>query len=239
MKPADSLKILLVEDDELFRLGLRVRLQQESDLELVAEAEDGETAVDLANQHPLDLILMDVGLPGIGGVEACRQIKQQHPDLPILILTSRSEKPLIAKLIEAGAQGYCLKGIDAQALILAIRSVAGGASWWDKAAMTEIRAAFLEHPPVINSGKINHQQRQYEPALEMDENPLTKREQEILALVAGGKNNQEIAELLFITPGTVRVHVHAILQKLEVRDRTQAAIIAIQKHWVGSESLVK
>ncbi|MBW4625522.1 MAG: response regulator [Brasilonema octagenarum HA4186-MV1] len=226
MKPGAVVKILLVEDDELFRLGLRMRLQQETGIEIVAEAEDGEQAVELANRYLLDLVLLDVGLPGIGGIEACRQIKQQHPDLPILVLTSRSEKPLIARLIEAGAQGYCLKGIPPESLILALRSVAAGASWWDQTATTEIRAAFGANntaAPIQNK----------QPA----DNPLTKREQEILALVAAGKSNQEIAEILYIASGTVRVHVHAILHKLEVRDRTQAAILAIQKGLVAKELL--
>ncbi|MFN6481629.1 MULTISPECIES: response regulator transcription factor [unclassified Nostoc] len=218
-------KILLVEDDELFRLGLRMRLQQEPSLEIVAEAEDGEQAVELANHYPLDLVLLDIGLPGIGGIEACRQIKQKHPNLPILVLTSRSEKPLISRLIAAGAQGYCLKGIPAESLILAVRSVAAGASWWDQTATTEIRAAFEGNSMVV-------------PPVKTDENPLTKREQEILALVAAGKSNQEIAEILYIAPGTVRVHVHAILQKLEVRDRTQAAVLAIQKGLVAPELLI-
>lgn len=222
-----TLKILLVEDDELFRLGLRMRLQQESGLEVVAEAVDGEQAVELANTYPLDLVLLDIGLPGIGGMEACRQIKQQHPSLPILVLTSRSDKSLISRLISLGCQGYCLKGIPSESLILALRSVAAGASWWDKTATNEIKAAFNDTSlPVLP------------PTNTRLENPLTKREQEILALVAAGKSNQEIAEVLYIAPGTVRVHVHAILQKLEVRDRTQAAILAIQKGLVAAELLV-
>jgi two-component system NarL family response regulator len=212
------MRILLVEDDELFRLGLSTRLQQEPGLEIVAEAVDGETAVELTNQYLPDVVLLDVGLPGIGGVEACRQIKQQHPELPILVLTSHSQKPLIERLIATGASGYCLKGIEAELLILALRSVAAGASWWDKTSTNEIRAAVGEQTPEV--------------AQSIDEssaNPLTQREQEILALIAAGKSNQEIGELLHIATGTVRVHVHAILQKLDVRDRTQAAVLAIQK----------
>jgi two-component system NarL family response regulator len=222
-----SLRILLVEDDELFRLGLQVRLQQEPGIEIVAEAEDGETAVELADRYPIDIVLLDVGLPGIGGVEACRQIRQRHPNLPILVLTSRTEKELIARLIAAGAQGYCLKGIDAQALLLALRSVAAGASWWDATATTEIQTAFQTKPPKDLPSDLGR----------TFPNPLTGREQEILALIAAGKTNQEIAEILYIAPGTVRVHVHAILQKLAVRDRTQAAILAIQKQWVNPELL--
>jgi two-component system, NarL family, response regulator len=219
---SQPLKILLAEDDELFRLGLRMRLQQEPNLEIVAEAEDGETAVDLTKRHPLDLVLLDIGLPGIGGIEACRQIKQAFPELPILALTSHSESTLITRLIAAGAQGYCLKGIPAEKLVLALRSIAAGASWWDQTATTAIQNVFQQNE-VGNSPHL--------------ENPLTKREQEILALVALGKSNQEIADALCITTGTVRVHVHAILQKLEVRDRTQAAVLAIQNHLVRSDLL--
>ena len=215
------IKILLVEDDELFRLGLRVRLQQETGLEIIAEAEDGETAIELVNQHPLDVVLLDVGLPGIGGIKACQQIKQKYPNLPVLILTSHSQKSLITQLIEVGAQGYCLKGVAAEKLVLALCSVAAGASWWDETATREIRSIF---------GSDNHQvdaENTSKPT-----HKLTQREQEILLLLAAGKTNQEIALALYITPGTVRVHVHTILQKLEVSDRSQAVVVALQKRLI-------
>ncbi|MEO0408349.1 MAG: response regulator transcription factor [Cyanobacteria bacterium P01_A01_bin.135] len=228
MKPA-SLRILVVEDDELFRLGLCVRLQQEPNWEVVAEAIDGETAVELTNEHRPDIVLLDVGLPGIGGVEACRRIKQQHPNIPVLVLTSRSQKPLIEKLVAAEAQGYCLKGIDAEFLILALRSVAAGASWWDKTSTAEIRTALANRQANSEDTSTDSDASDASEA----ENPLTDREQEILGLIASGKTNQEIAETLHIATGTVRVHVHAILQKLEVRDRTQAAVLAIQRGLVS------
>lgn len=224
MKSA-PLRILLVEDDELFRLGLCMRLRQEPGLDVVAEAVDGETAVELTNQHLPDVVLLDVGLPGVGGVEACRKIRQQHPETPVLVLTSHSQKQLIERLITAGASGYCLKGIEAEVLVLALRSVAAGASWWDQTGTAEIRAAVTGNPPVPTKTP------------EESQSPLTQREQEILVLIAAGKTNQEIAELLHIATGTVRVHVHAILQKLEVRDRTQAAVLAIQKGLVAAELL--
>lgn len=221
------IKILLVEDDELFRLGLRVRLQQDSLFEIIAEAEDGETAIELTKQYPLDVVVLDVGLPGIGGIEACRLIKQQNPRLPVLILTSHSQKSLIARLIEAGAQGYCLKGIGAEKLVLALRSVASGASWWDETATQEIRSSFAVKASQPDSN------------LSQPANPLTQREQEILELLADGKTNQQIAEILYITPGTVRVHVHAILHKLEVSDRAQAVVIALQKRLIKSDLTVE
>ncbi|MBD2664676.1 two-component response regulator [Richelia sinica FACHB-800] len=219
---AKPIKILLVEDDELFRLGLRVRLQQETGLEIIAEAEDGETAIELVNQHPVDVVLLDVGLPGVGGIEACQQIKQRSPQLPILVLTSHSQQSLIAKLIAAGAQGYCLKGIAAEKLILALRSVASGASWWDETATREIRASIEANPvqQLAENTKSTH--------------PLTQRELEILSLLAKGNTNQEIATTLYISPGTVRVHVHTILHKLEVSDRHQAVAVAVQKRLIPS-----
>ena len=212
------LKILLVEDDELFRLGLQFRLQQEPDIEITAQAADGETAVELANRHPLDLVLLDIGLPRMSGLAACRQIKIQQPQLPILALTSHSEQSLITKLIEAGVRGYCLKGVASEMLILAVRSVAAGASWWDRTATDEIRSTMLE----ALSG-----QQQPQPAI-----LLTNREREILALIVAGKIDRDIAETLYIAPATVRVHVHAMLNKLGARDRTQAISIAKQQQLV-------
>ncbi|MGG6265832.1 response regulator [Leptolyngbya sp. AN03gr2] len=218
------LKILLVEDDELFRLGLRVRLEREPALEVVAEAEDGETAIEIVKSHLLNIVILDLGLPGLGGVDACRQIRQFAPNLPILVLTSHTQKALINRIIEVGVQGYCLKGAPSQTLILAIQSVAAGASWWDSAATTEIRAAFEG-----NSGATPTNDADKLTAV------LTRREQEILALIADGNTNQEIAQKLYIAPGTVRVHVHTILQKLEVHDRTQAAVIAIQRNLIDRQ----
>lgn len=222
----NPLKILLVEDDELFRLGLRVRLEREPGLEIVAEAEDGETAIEMVKRYAINIVVLDIGLPGLGGIEACRQIGQLAPDLPVLVLTAQTQKGLINRIIQVGAQGYCLKGAPSQTLILAIRSVAAGASWWDSAATTAIRAAFENHSSTTSV----HHSDNLVPV-------LTRREQEILTLIADGKTNQEIAQMLYIAPGTVRVHVHAILQKLEVRDRTQAAVIAIQKKLIDQQLL--
>ncbi len=215
--------ILLIEDDELFRLGLVVRLQQEAGW-VLSEAPDGETAIELARQQAFDVALLDIGLPGLGGVETCRQLVQIQPKLPVLVLTSRQEPQMVDRLVSAGARGYCRKGIDAQTLILAARSVAAGASWWDDLATTQIQAAMGqaatgEAPPSDRPPP--------SPALAMA--GLTHREREILELIAQGHSNPEIARSLHIAPGTVRVHVHAILQKLGVRDRTQAVVQLLQR----------
>jgi two-component system, NarL family, response regulator len=215
--PTAALRLLLVEDDELFRLGLRVRLQQEVDIQTITEAEDGETALAIAQQMPFDLVLLDIGLPGIGGIETCRQLKIAHPDLPILILTSRDDPHLVTRLIQAGVQGYCLKGVVAETLVLAVRSIVAGASWWDAAATQGIRQILTVQSSVPNT------------------NPLTQREQEVLALIATSKTNAEIAQILYISAGTVRVHVHAILHKLAVSDRAQALIVAREKGWLSAD----
>jgi two-component system, NarL family, response regulator len=210
-----TLRILLVEDDELFRLGLRVRLQQEADLEIIAETDDGETAIELAMTLAIDVVLLDVGLPGLGGIETCSQLKDRSPQLPVLVLTSHNQPALIARLISAGAQGYCLKGIGAETLVLALRSVAAGASWWDRAATQMIQQGMGQFRPTI-------EEKQH----------LTQREREVLTLIAAGCSNPEIATALYITPGTVRVHVHGILHKLGVENRSQAVVVALQNQLI-------
>lgn len=214
--PSDPLRLLLVEDDELFRLGLRVRLQKEPSIEEVVEAEDGETALTIAQQSLFDLVILDLGLPGIGGIETCRQLKSYQPTLPILILTSWDDSALVNRLIKMGVQGYCVKGIAAESLVLAVRSVVAGASWWDPSATQTLRQMVAEVQPKFSDS----------------ENPLTPREQDVLALVAQRKTNSEIAIILYICTGTVRVHVHAILHKLQVSDRTQAVLAAQQRNWL-------
>jgi len=216
----DNLKILLVEDDELFRLGLQVRLQQEPKIAILAEANDGETALDLAKQQPFDLVLLDIGLPGLGGMETCRQLKLNHPNLPILVLTSRNERSLISRLVTVGAQGYCLKGVAAETLIFDMRSVVAWASWWDATATAEIHNIFQNQSREFTSDVTSIAQV----------NTLTRREKEILMLLSVNKTNQEIAEMLYISSGTVRVHIHAILHKFGVSERKQAIAYAIQNN---------
>ncbi|MFN9647781.1 MAG: response regulator, partial [Pseudanabaena sp.] len=195
---------------------LQVRLQKETKMAVLAEANDGETAIYIAKQQPFDLVLLDIGLPGLGGLETCRQLKLNHPNLPILVLTSRNERSLISRLVTAGAQGYCVKGVAAATLILAMRSVIAGASWWDATATAEIHHTFQNQSSEFTSNKL------FENSSRSKIDALTRREKEILTLMSEYKTNQEIAEILYISSGTVRVHIHAILHKLEVSDRKQA-----------------
>ncbi|WP_310424385.1 response regulator transcription factor [Chamaesiphon sp. VAR_48_metabat_135_sub] len=213
-----TIRILLIEDDELFRLGLSTRLMREADLTIAAEAEDGETAIELVKTDlSIDIAILDIGLPGIDGLETCHQMRLHRPNLRILVLTSNDRSQSIEDLIAANVNGYCLKGMASDSIVLAIRSIMAGASWWDNTASHEIFSAFRE-PPKLTSPSLGSESTAI----------LTKREQEILALISIGKSNQEIATTLYIAAGTVRVHVHTILSKLGVRDRTQAAILAIK-----------
>jgi two-component system, NarL family, response regulator len=223
-----TIRILLVEDDELFRLGLSTRLLREQDLKIAAEAEDGETAVEfIKTKIEIDIAILDLGLPGIDGLETCQQMRFYRPELRILVLTCNSQPEAIENLVAANVNGYCVKGQASISVVLAVRSIMAGASWWDNTATSEIFGALREHNnlPILT----------IEPGITA---VLTKREQEILALVSMGKSNQEIATALYIASGTVRVHVHAILNKLSVRDRTQAAILAI-KNGLVDPSLLK
>jgi two-component system, NarL family, response regulator len=214
---SDPLKLLLVEDDELFRLGLVTFFEQEPIVDRVTEVADGETAIELVGHKTFDVVILDLVLPGLDGMETCRQLQKLQPNLPVLVLTAHPDKNLVVKLVEVGIRGYCLKGIDANNLLLAIRSIATGATWWDATASSQIFEA------------IGQTDRCPRP---VDELQLTKRELEVLTLIANGRTNQQIAQVLFITPGTVRVHVHTILQKLNVSDRTQAAIFALQQNLI-------
>lgn len=216
------LRILIIEQDELFRLGLRVRLEQEAVFETVTEAEDIQAALRLLQSQAFDVVLFDIDRTEIAGIQLCQQIKQQY-NLPILVLASRSLSTLITQLITAGVQGFCLKNVPSQVLVLAIRSITAGASWWDRSATSEIRSVFEHSSQSLSTKYLN--------------NPLTQREQEIFALIAAGKTNQEIANSLYIAPSTVRVHIHAVFQKLNVHDRTQALVIALQNNFIASDLL--
>lgn len=209
----NTLQVLIVDQDELFRLGLKVRLEQEAAFGKVAEAENSQSAMELLQSQVFDVVLIDIDRSESAGIQLCQQIKQRY-ELPILVLSSRSQPTLISKLITAGVQGFCLKNVSPQTLVLAIRSMTAGASWWDRSATLEIRSMFNQ------------------PVPKQTDTPLTHREQEILALMAAGKTNQEIADLLHIAPSTVRVHIHAVFQKLNVHDRAQALMIALQQNLI-------
>lgn len=207
------MKILLCDDQAVIRDGLEMLLSLERDIQIVATAQDGAEAVELAAQKQPDLILMDLKMPGTNGIEATRQIRANLPGIKVLVLTTYDDDEWIFDAIRAGASGYLLKDTPREKIVEAIRGTIAGRSFVDPAV----------------AGKLLNQvaSNQTQPASLLMEK-LTLREVDVLRLVAKGLNNGEIAKQLHLSEGTVRNHISAILGKLGVSDRTQAAVIAIQ-----------
>jgi len=207
------MKIILCDDQAVIRDGLELLLNLEKDFEVVGLAQDGAQAVDLTAQKKPDLVLMDLNMPIMNGIEATRQIHAKFPDVKILVLTTYDDDEWVFDAVRAGASGYLLKDTPRQKIIEAIRGTMDGKSFVDPAV----------------AGKLMNQvaSKQTQPTSILADK-LTERELAVLRLLAKGNNNGEIAGLLHLSEGTVRNHVSAILDKLNVSDRTQAAVIAIQ-----------
>lgn len=207
------MKILICDDQAVVRDGLELLLKLERDFEVVGAASDGAEAVELAAQKKPDLVLMDLKMPGTNGIEATRQIKARQPEVKVLVLTTYDDDQWVFDAIRAGASGYLLKDTPREDIIRAIRGTLEGKSFVDPG----VAGKLLEQV----AGK------QVQPETLLTEK-LTGREVDVLRLIARGLSNTEIAERLALSEGTVRNHVSAILTKLDVADRTQAAVIAIQ-----------
>jgi len=207
------MKILLCDDQAVIRDGLEMLLTLEKDMQVVGSASDGAEAIELAAQKQPDLILMDLKMPGVNGIEATRDIRARFPHIKILVLTTYDDDEWVFDAIRAGASGYLLKDTPRQKIIEAIRGTMDGKSFLDPAV----------------AGKLMNQisSNQKQPASILAEK-LTERELDVLRLLAKGFNNSDIARQLHLSEGTVRNHVSAILEKLGVSDRTQAAVIAIR-----------
>lgn len=211
-----KLKILLVEDHALTRLGLVTSLNSFDLIESVIEAEDAESAIEIFKQEEPDIILMDLGLAGMNGIEATKKLKEIKNNIKIIILTSHNSEEESIAAIKAGASAYCLKDIPRARLFQVIETVSEGAAWIDPAVADVI----LKKLAVDFSDKENE-------VMEKDAN-LTDREKEVLKLLAAGYSNSEMASRMCVSINTVKVHIGNILQKLEVEDRTQAAIKALK-----------
>lgn len=209
------LRILLVDDHEVVRLGLKSLIERHPDFEVVAEAATETSAVEQALVHEPDIVLMDIRLAGGNGVEACEKITTQLPDTKVIMLTSFAEDEVLFSAIRAGAVGYVLKQVGSTDLIRAIEAAARGEATLDPSLTQRV---FSEVRRSI----------QKEEASAFGE--LTAQEMQVLALIAEGKTNREIAESLFLSEGTVRNYVSSILSKLEVSNRAEAAAYAIQHH---------
>ncbi|MCP9850889.1 response regulator transcription factor [Cyanobium sp. Morenito 9A2] len=215
-------RCLVVEDDELFRLGLEITLAGFERIEGVLTASDGEQALELLRRQAVEVVLLDLGLPGLGGLETCRRIASDYPELPVLVITSQEDPAACRRLLLAGARGYVRKGVSAHDLQLAIETLLRGASWWDAQATAALRD--LGQPPETADQHQATEPRGPQPSNSPGLVRLTPREREVLEAMAQGWSNQQIAATLGISLGTVRVHGHGIMQKLGVTNRTQAVL---------------
>ena len=199
-----EITVLIVDDHEVVREGLRLSLSRTPHIRVVGEAPDGNAALDLASRRKPNVVIMDVRMPGMDGLDATKALMEREPNTAVLIFTAYSERSLLARGLESGAKGYILKEAPHDTLVRAIEKVAGGDSFIDPALM-----------PAFLSGKDR-------------EDMLTAREREILQLLADGMSNADVAQRLFISQETVKSHVRHILAKLEADTRTHAVAIALR-----------
>ncbi len=211
------MKVLICDDQAIIRDGLEMLLKLEKDVEVVGQAQDGAEAVEQTAQHQPDLVLMDLKMPGMNGIEATRQIRARWPAIKVLVLTTYDDDEWVFDAIRAGASGYLLKDTPREEVIKAIRGTVEGKSFVDPAVAGKLM------------GQVAGQQAQ--PA-SLITDKLTGREVDVLRLLARGLTNANIAARLHLSEGTVRNHISAIFAKLDVSDRTQAAVIAIH-HGLG------
>jgi DNA-binding NarL/FixJ family response regulator len=210
-----QIRILVVDDHEVVRTGIKAMLQQNTNLIVVAEADNGEDAVAAALEHEPDVVVMDVRMPGISGIDACARITAQRPETRVIMLTTFAEDDLLFAAIRAGAAGYVLKRIGNNELIKTIESVARGESALDPAMIASV---FRE---------VALAEKQREMSVFAD---LSAQELRVLAAIAEGMTNREIAAKLFLGEGTVRNYVSSILGKLGLSNRAEAAAFAVQHH---------
>lgn len=210
-----TIRILLVDDQPLFREGLATLLTIHEDVTVIGEANNGQEAIDQAAALRPDVVLMDVRMPVLDGVAATRILQQEQPHLPVIILTTFDDDEYVFEGLRAGAVGYLLKDVSSQKLIEAIKTAVRGETFLQPSVAAKVVAEFTRMTS-LSTGVTN------QPLPE----PLSERELEILQILANGASNREIANKLFIAEGTVKNHVTNILGKLDVRDRTQAALKA-------------
>jgi len=216
-RPADEIRVMICDDHALFRRGLIMVLEAEDDIAVVAEAEDGEDAVEKAVEHVPDVVLMDVRMPGVDGIEATRRIAEKVPTAKILMLTVSDEEEDLYEAIKAGATGYLLKEVSIEEVAPAARAVVAGQSLISPSMASKLL------------GEFSNLAKRAEERSSVPTPRLTDRELEVLRLVALGKSNREIAGDLFISENTVKNHVRNILEKLHLHTRMEAVMYAVRE----------
>ncbi|MBR6098404.1 response regulator transcription factor [bacterium] len=207
--------ILIVEDHELTRFGLKTAFDGVDFVGTLYEAESAEKAIEVFNNNPVDIVIMDLGLPVMNGIDATKVIRSSNKDVKIIILTSHNDEKEVINSLRAGANAYCSKEINPQRLIQVVQSVADGAAWFDP-SIAHIVLKATTNSPMLDA---ENNAKEYD---------LTARETQILKLMTEGYSNMEIAQILVISINTTKAHVANILQKLEVDDRLQAALKALK-----------
>lgn len=215
-----SISILMVEDHKLLRVGLKSLFNDTSDIKVIAEADNGKDAIEKAKTTKPDIILMDIGLPDISGIEAAKRILDFNPTQKIIMLTSHINEKEVMESLNTGAFAYVIKDINTEILIMVIKTVNEGAIWLDPQIVPLIRD---------KSSCFIPQKQTSRAAFRAQHANLTEREYEVLKLVVDGQSNAEIADTLTISEHTAKAHVCNIIQKLVVDDRTQAAVKAIKE----------
>ncbi len=218
----DKIKVLIVDDHAIVREGLRNLLQAQEDIEVIGEAVDGSEAISKTESLKPDVVLMDITMPGIGGLEATRQIKELHPEVKILVLTMHESDEYFFKMLSAGASGYFVKGGSSAELVSALRAVWRG-------------DVFLY--PTMAKRLLNDYLKRAETGDEKESlDGLTQREREILKLIAEGRTNQEVADLLVLSPTTVQTHRAHIMAKLGLRNHTELIKYALRQGLITLEA---
>lgn len=216
----NKIKLMIVDDHALIREGLTKILEMEENFHIVFKASDGNEAIEYIKDNNLDIVLLDINMPNMNGIETLKKIKQINPSLKIIMLTVYDAREYLIETLNLGANGYMLKDAEADSLVKAIEAVYNGGSYIHPNLAGEL---FKE----INRQRVNKSSKSGVEA-------LTKREYEVLLLIAEGMSNKDISEHLVISEKTVKNHVSSILRKLDLQDRTQAAIFAIKQKLTNS-----
>lgn len=221
----NKIKVLIADDHALFREGTRNLLDREKDMQVVGEASDGEEAVKLVMELRPHVVLMDIAMPVVNGIEATQQIKARCPKTAVLILTAYDNDQYIVALLEAGAAGYLLKDVSGRDLINAIRAVFAGEA--------------ILHPSIARKvfSHFNISAGQQQSKDLVDSSELSEREMEILRLAARGMSNQDIANRLYLSRRTIQSHLANIFRKMDVGSRTEAVLQALRRGWLGLDDL--